>query len=289
MKSVAPQRASQSRIASDVRGSRSSATEHIQTNDGRGRSVRHQHGASRTAVLLALVPLAIIGVGGFLAFRLSGSGGGTGTDAAAVSSGITGDAAQDAEVLASMSIPEFRARDQDGREQSRAVFTRPRTYTVLNFVFTRCITVCPITTGQMIRVQEAIKEIPGHDRPVDPSTASMGKRFQLVSFSVDPVRDTPEAMKAHSEPFADPSLWTFLSSDAETVKSVVERGLGFALEEEQGSKIDLGGGESMMNIIHPSKLLLISPEGKVVGMYRGLDENDVSRLISRIKATSRER
>lgn len=246
-------------------------------------------GAARSGVLLALVPLAIIGIGGYLAYRLSASGGGTGTDFSAGSSGITGDAAQDAEVLASMTIPEFRAKDQEGREQTRGVFTRPRTYTVLNFVFTRCITVCPITTGQMIRVQEAIKEIPGHDRPVDPSSAPTGKRFQLVSFSVDPVRDTPEAMKAHAADFADFSLWTFLSSDAETVKAVVERGLGFALEEEQGSKIDLGGGESMMNIIHPSKLLLISPEGKVIGMYRGLDEDDVSRLISRIKAMSRER
>lgn len=237
----------------------------------------------------------LIGIGGALAYRLSVSRGQATGNGAGASPGDSAPA-QDAETLASMTIPEFRAVDQDGREQSRTIFTRPRTYTVLNFVFTRCTTVCPITTGQMVRVQDAIKEIPGQGAAADSATAPSGsaatpagKQFRLVSFSVDPVRDTPAAMKAHAEAFADFSLWTFIGSDASTVKAVVEQGLGFALEEEKGARIDLGNGESMANIIHPSKMLLVSPEGKIVGMYRGMDEDDVSRLIARLKAISRER
>jgi protein SCO1/2 len=238
-----------------------------------------------------MVPLVLIGVGVLIALMFSGGGRGS-AGTGGVSSGIDAsqDSAQNADVLASMVIPEFRAVDQSGAPRDRSIFTKPGRYTVLNFVFTRCITVCPITTGQMIRVQEAIKEIPGGAAGESGAGgASGGGRFQLVSFSVDPTRDTPAALKAHAEGFADFTLWTFLTSDAETVKGVVERGLGFALEEEKGSKIDLGGGESMSNIIHPSKLLLISPEGKVVGMYRGLDEDDVGRLIERIRGISRER
>jgi protein SCO1/2 len=245
------------------------------------RGHRKHGGAARTTLILAMVPLVLIGVGVLIALMFSGGMRGSGSTGG-VSSGIDAsqDSAQNADVLASMVIPEFRAVDQSGTARDRSIFTRPGRYTVLNFVFTRCITVCPITTGQMIRVQEAIKEIPGGEA---------GGRFQLVSFSVDPTRDTPAALKAHAEGFADFTLWTFLTSDAETVKGVVERGLGFALEEEKGSRIDLGGGDSMSNIIHPSKLLLVSPEGKVVGMYRGLDEEDVTRLIERIKGISRER
>lgn len=170
-----------------------------------------------------------------------------------------------------MTIPEFSAKNQDGAGVDRSIFTRPGRYVVLNFIFTHCVTVCPITTGQMIRIQEAAASIPS-------------EKLALVSFSVDPERDTPEALRSHASGFADFSRWSFLSADAATVQVVVAKGLGFALEEELGATIDLGGGQSMNNIVHPSKILLISPEGRVVGMFRGLDEDDVNRLIKRLGA-----
>ncbi|MFM9956651.1 MAG: SCO family protein [Phycisphaerales bacterium] len=204
--------------------------------------------------------------------------------------------AADADLYASMTIPEFVARDQEGRERGRSIFeaclpTGGR-YTILNFIFTRCVTVCPITTGQMIRVQQAIKDLPGYAPASEPAGGGAGK-FQLVSFSVDPLRDTPESLRAHAEGFADFGVWTFLTSDQATVSAVVEKGLGFALEPEKGSKIDLGDGQSMENIIHPSKLLLIAPTDngtgcKVIGMYRGLEEEDVDRLIARIQRMNTE-
>lgn len=184
---------------------------------------------------------------------------------------VDSDPARDAEVLESMTIPEFVGKDQNGRAVGRSIFTQPGRYVVLNFVFTHCVTVCPITTGQMIRVQEASKEI-------------AASRLHLVSFSVDPGRDTPEAMLAHAQGFADFERWTFVSTDAEAVKNVVEKGLGFALEDDPKSTIDLPDGTRMNNIVHPSKMLLISPEGKVVGMFRGLDEEDVGRLIKQLGA-----
>lgn len=218
---------------------------------------------AKVAMWLALVPVVVIGVGVAMYVLWSSPPGvrAVGTD---------GDWSEDAGVLSSMVIPEFRAVDQEGREVGRSVFTAPRRYTVLNFVFTRCVTVCPITTGQMSRVQEAVRDIP----------ASV---VQLVSFSVDPEHDTPAALKEHASGFADFSRWTFVTADAQTVKAVVETGLGFALESDEKQRIDLGGGASMANIVHPSKLLLISPEGKVTGMYRGMDEEDVSRLIARLR------
>ncbi len=196
-----------------------------------------------------------------------------------------------ADVYASMVIPPFEARDQEGRPRDRSIFEAGQPgggrYTVLNFIFTRCVTVCPITTGQMIRVQQAIKDLPGY-APASEGQRGGANKFQLVSFSVDPQRDTPASLKAHAEGFADFEVWTFLTSDQATVSAVVEKGLGFALGPEKGSRIDLGNGESMENIIHPSKLLLISPQGKVVGMYRGLDEEDVGRLIERIRRLNAE-
>lgn len=238
---------------------------------------RWHRGVARKAPLLGLVPVALVAA----AILATLGTGRTGTPADPASRPAPDeDAVPSGDHFASMNIPEFRGVDQSGTPRDRSIFTKPERYTVLNFVFTRCVTVCPITTGQMVRVQGAIKDLPR------PPGADPGDRFQIVSFSVDPAHDTPEALKAHAETFADFSVWTFLTADAPTLQSVVEKGLGFALEEDRSASIDLGNGESMSNIVHTSKVLLVSPEGKVVAMYRGLDETDIDRLIKRIERTN---
>ena len=242
------------------------------------RADRLRRGSARKALLLGLIPVALIAAA--VVATISAGRGPADPDPVAAPDD---DAPQSADLFASMTIPEFRALDQSGTARDRSIFTTPGRHTVLNFVFTRCITVCPITTGQMVRVQSAIKDLPRAPG------AGAGEKFQIVSFSVDPTRDTPEAMKAHAEPFADFSVWTFLTADAPTVQAVVEKGLGFALEEDRSAPIDLGNGESMSNIVHTSKVLLISPEGKVVAMYRGLDETDIDRLIKRIERMNQAR
>lgn len=234
-------------------------------------------GAARKALLLGLVSVALIGAGVVATFSRGRP------PADPVSLAAPDADSQSPDLFASMTIPEFRAVDQSGIARDRSIFTKPGRYTVLNFVFTRCITVCPITTGQMVRVQSAIKDLPR-----SPGTGA-GERFQIVSFSVDPTHDTPEALKAHAEPFADFSVWNFLAADAPTVRGVVEKSLGFALEEDRNAPIDLGNGESMSNIVHTSKVLLVSPEGKVIAMFRGLDEADIGRLIKRIERLNQER
>lgn len=215
--------------------------------------------------VLALVPVAVVGAVVWLMLPSR--------SVPPVASGqASGDnPADDQSALDSMHIPEFTARDQEGRAVDRSIFTKPGRYSVLSFVFTRCVTVCPITTGQLTRLQGLIRSIPTD-------------RVQIVSLSVDPQHDTPATLKEHAASFADFARWTFLSADQATVNAIVEKGLGFALETDTKSTIDLGGGNSMNNIVHPSKFLLISPEGSVVGMYRGMDEDDVNRLILRLRA-----
>ncbi|MES1188761.1 MAG: SCO family protein, partial [Myxococcales bacterium] len=78
------------------------------------------------------------------------------------------------------SVGSFGLTDQSGRPVNEAVL-RGQVWAAA-FFFTRCPTVCPRITRRMRDLQQA--------------AASGGVKLQLVSFSVDPENDTPEALTA---------------------------------------------------------------------------------------------
>lgn len=82
--------------------------------------------------------------------------------------------------------------------------------TIVNFVFTRCDTICPVTSMKMSRIQE--------------KTFDVGSKVKLVSFSVDPKYDTPERLAAYAQRYqADPERWRFVTGDYAKVYEAVEK------------------------------------------------------------------
>ena len=80
--------------------------------------------------------------------------------------------------------------------------------TVLSFIFTTCDDVngCPLATYVMRSVQDALQ--------ADPSTAD---KARLVSFSFDPVFDTPDVIDAYGSQFrAGDFDWQFLTTEGAT-------------------------------------------------------------------------
>jgi protein SCO1/2 len=71
---------------------------------------------------------------------------------------------------------------------------------VAEFFFTSCPTICPKVKGQMLRLEEAFGDHPD---------------FALLSFTVDPKRDTPEKMKAYAEKLGITNMdrWRFVHGD----------------------------------------------------------------------------
>src|SRR5262249_61548756 len=60
---------------------------------------------------------------------------------------------------------------------------------VADFVFTRCPDICPVLSTRMASLQETLNgKLAAGDVPV-----------RLVSISVDPLRDTPEALAAYAD------------------------------------------------------------------------------------------
>jgi len=136
---------------------------------------------------------------------------------------------------------------------------------VLDFMFSNCNMACPAMSQNMLDVAERIKQLP----------------VQIVSISVDPVHDTPMTLRAYAQSLgADESQWRFLSGDEATIRSIAVDGLGFSLEDDPANPIDLGDGRTMNNIAHPTRFILITPDVRVAGLYRGLEKRDLDRLVA---------
>ncbi len=166
--------------------------------------------------------------------------------------------------LASLVIPEFTLTDQDGITRTRDIFKDG--WTLLAFTFTNCTTVCPIMHSHLIRLQSEMAGTP----------------LRIVSISVDPEHDTPAALKAFAEKIsADPARWTFLTGDAAAIQSILA-GLRFTTGIDPSLTINLPGGGTMANIVHPSKVLLIGPDATVRAMETGLDWSGPEALLRRV-------
>ena len=134
-------------------------------------------------------------------------------------------------------VPPFELISQDGLPFGTAQL-QGRVW-VANFVFTTCPSVCPMLTTQMGNLQRRVDD-----------------EVLLVSFSVDPERDTPEVLRRYRE--AHDADWTFLTGRPDEVRRVITEGL----------KMGMGERDADGDITHAMHFVLVDREGKIRGFYR---------------------
>ncbi len=123
---------------------------------------------------------------------------------------------------------------------------------VVDFIFTTCRSICPRLTAQMKKLQTrfARKKIP----------------IRLVSISVDPENDSPQAFLAYAKRHgADLKRWTFLTGKKDDVRRLLETGF----------KVHMGTKEKIRNMIdiaHTSRFLIVDWKGGIRGSYPSDDE-----------------
>jgi protein SCO1/2 len=136
-------------------------------------------------------------------------------------------------------VPSYRLVDQNGR--TRTPEELRGSVWVADFIFTSCKSVCPVLSAKMVQVQRAIPD----------------SRLKFVSFSVDPERDTPEALRDYAKRWApDESRWTLL---ANTKESLAELSKGMKTFVERQPDPDA--------TVHSAELFLIDGKGQVRGIY----------------------
>lgn len=134
---------------------------------------------------------------------------------------------------------------------------------VADFFFTRCPSICPTLTKNMKELQDAMK-MKNFRRKIDSSYV------RFLSFTVDPERDSAEAMKKYADKFGvNHDTWWFLTGPKKTIYD-------FAFDE---LKLGLQDGEGVdSNFIHSQKFVLLDRERIVRGYYNGLDSASMSKL-----------
>jgi len=81
---------------------------------------------------------------------------------------------------------------------------------VISFIFTNCQGACPLMTRNLTMIRDMLRE---NERA----------EIQFVTISLDPVRDTPAAMKEFAQTHdADQEGWLFLTGKPDNVNSVTK-------------------------------------------------------------------
>lgn len=152
-------------------------------------------------------------------------------------------------------LPPFELRDARGRAFGNAQLEGH--VHVVNFIFTRCASICPLLTQAMARLQQRYDE-------------EGVEGVRLLSITVDPEYDTPEKLAEYAAQHgANSERWSFLTGDPGAVSNLVV----------QGFKTPLGPAENaggLMDIAHSGKFVLVDGNGGIRGYYdadaAGLDE-----------------
>ncbi len=131
---------------------------------------------------------------------------------------------------------------------------------VAEFFFTSCPTICPKVKGEMLRLEAAFADEPD---------------FALVSFTVDPKRDTPTRMKNYAEKLGiqDHRRWRFIYGDKFEIYDLDQDYLSIAEEN-----VNAPGGFD-----HSGYIVLVDRQGFVRSYASGLDSAEVDYLMKDIQ------
>lgn len=89
---------------------------------------------------------------------------------------------------------------------------------LINFMFATCAGACPVMTANLAKVQAHLDD-------------RLGRDMHLISISVDPLVDTPEALKRYADNFKVRPGWYFLTGNKEDVAHVLRK-LGSYVEDK---------------------------------------------------------
>ncbi len=129
---------------------------------------------------------------------------------------------------------------------------------VADFFFMSCPSICPRVTKEMHRIYEAFKDNPN---------------VKIVSFTIDPKRDTPKALKLYADNLqVDHDKWYFLSGDKDKTFELANSYFVAALEDEESP----GGFD------HSGKIVLIDKKGHVRAVSEGTDPESTPQMIKDI-------
>ena len=116
----------------------------------------------------------------------------------------------------------------------------------------------PIFTTQLKVLQDRLKSVP----------------VRLVSFSVQPDKDTPEVLARYAENVkADTTKWSFLTGDIDVIHRVVAEGFRQYVAPARSPNPEPG-----WEVEHSNNVCLVNAEGVVIAKYNSLNDGEMAML-----------
>jgi protein SCO1/2 len=155
-------------------------------------------------------------------------------------------------------VPEFQLIAEDGQPFDSKVLAGK--IWVADFIYTNCPGPCPRITSQMHEVQNAILKMAD---------------VKLVSFTIDPARDTPQVLAAYAKAHgASPEHWYFLTGPPST------------LQKLDRDTFKLGNVDATLE--HSTRFVLVDRQLRIRGYYDTSESGAVQKVIDNVYALARD-
>jgi cytochrome oxidase Cu insertion factor (SCO1/SenC/PrrC family) len=94
----------------------------------------------------------------------------------------------------------------------------------------------------------------------------------LISFSVDPEKDTPRVLQGYAEKLqADPARWDFLTGPKSTIYKL----------SHDGFKLAISDGSNEQGIpVHSTRMVLVDRHGEIRGYYDATEADAITKLLA---------
>jgi len=151
-------------------------------------------------------------------------------------------------------VPAFELANQNGQPFGSAQLTGK--IWIADFIYTTCPGPCPMISSRMSELQKPLEKSDVH----------------LVSFSVDPEKDTPQVLRAYAEKLqADPARWDFLTGTKSAIYKLSHDGFKLAVSD---------GSDEQGIPVHSTRMVLVDRHGQIRGYYDAAEADAVTKLLA---------
>jgi len=160
-------------------------------------------------------------------------------------------------------VSDFELINQNGETITEADY-EGKIY-VADFFFTRCMTICPVMTTNMGKLQEAFL----NDDDV-----------LFLSHSVTPDIDSVSVLKAYAiDKGVIDAKWNITTGDKKHIYKLARKSYFAVLEDGDGG---------LQDFVHTENFILVDKKKQIRGFYDGTNPEDIERLILDIRILKNE-
>jgi protein SCO1/2 len=151
-------------------------------------------------------------------------------------------------------VPGFQLTNQNGQPFGSAQLSGK--IWIADFIYTTCPGPCPMISSRMSELQKPLAKTDVH----------------LISFSVDPEKDTPEVLRGYADKLqAEPGRWDFLTGAKSAIYNLSHDGFKLAVSD---------GGDAQGIPVHSTRMVLVDRHGQIRGYYDATEPETITKLLA---------